>query len=297
MSYNLLESPVGQLALLGLGAEESASESHPGSPAASTACVGELPSFLHFWRLWSGLSLDSQVLCRLQSPCGRGRQARDTLRVPPVRPPLCPSPSRPPPPRMPHPRPVLVCFLSVAYVSFMKAYLGRNLCNCPLTFPLSPEGAPPAPAGGSAVPSWVMVCRPSCRLKIEELAQERSRLEEDKKLLEAQLERLTLQVSLQDAPPRVLLDWWPQPSRGDRPRCPQLLAFPPCPPPWFSAHFPDRWPQSLRSEWRLRCPGACGWRTPVREKPSRGFLCGLGSLCKPVSICGSCGVGLLFTPF
>lgn len=55
-----------------------------------------------------------------------------------------------------------------------------------------------------------MVCRPSCRLKIEELAQERSRLEEDKKLLEAQLERLTLQVSLQDAPPRVLLDRRPR---------------------------------------------------------------------------------------
>lgn len=35
MSYNFLESPVGQLALLGLGAEESASESHPGSPASS----------------------------------------------------------------------------------------------------------------------------------------------------------------------------------------------------------------------------------------------------------------------
>uniref|UniRef100_A0A4X1TL49 Mitotic arrest deficient 1 like 1 n=1 Tax=Sus scrofa TaxID=9823 RepID=A0A4X1TL49_PIG len=42
------------------------------------------------------------------------------------------------------------------------------------------------------------------RLKIEELAQERSRLEEDKKLLEAQLERLTLQGDFDQSRTKVL---------------------------------------------------------------------------------------------
>ncbi|XP_047635373.1 mitotic spindle assembly checkpoint protein MAD1 isoform X2 [Phacochoerus africanus] len=42
------------------------------------------------------------------------------------------------------------------------------------------------------------------RLKIEELAQERSRLEEDKKLLEAQLERLTLQGDFDQSKTKVL---------------------------------------------------------------------------------------------
>lgn len=37
-------------------------------------------------------------------------------------------------------------------------------------------------------------------MKIEELEGERSRLEEEKKVLEAQLERFTLQVSLGDRP-------------------------------------------------------------------------------------------------
>lgn len=46
---------------------------------------------------------------------------------------------------------------------------------------------------------WPYGCTPG-RMKIEELEGERSRLEEEKKVLEAQLERFTLQVSLGDQP-------------------------------------------------------------------------------------------------
>ena len=50
------------------------------------------------------------------------------------------------------------------------------------------------------------------RLKVEELEAERSRLEEEKRALEAQLERLTLQVSLSKARPPSCEAPAPQPS-------------------------------------------------------------------------------------
>lgn len=64
-----------------------------------------------------------------------------------------------------------------------------------------------------AVLQWasVTVCSPR-RLKVEELEAERSRLEEEKKALEAQLERLTLQVSLSKARPPSCEAPAPQPS-------------------------------------------------------------------------------------
>lgn len=62
----------------------------------------------------------------------------------------------------------------------------------------------------------------SCRLKIEELEGERSRLEEDKKMLEMQLERFTLQVRVGGWPQVEASPSAPRSSRVS----PALLASP-----------------------------------------------------------------------
>ena len=80
---------------------------------------------------------------------------------------------------------------------FYKCVLGNEPFNRLVTFPLF------LPRGRATVGLLSRVCSP-CRLKVEELEGERSRLEEEKKVLETQLERLTLQVSSSGACPALL---------------------------------------------------------------------------------------------
>lgn len=110
MSYNFLESPVGQLALLGLGAfgaEESASESHPGSPASSRQLHPQPASEsfrLSFIFGGSGqvflLTLRSSAVC--SHPVGVGgrhatRSGSHPCVLPCAPPPADPPPDAPPP--------------------------------------------------------------------------------------------------------------------------------------------------------------------------------------------------------
>ena len=83
--------------------------------------------------------------------------------------------------------PCLCVFTAFPCCGSSVSYFHKGLFNRLVTLPV------PCP---EAMLQWppVTVCSP-CRLKVEELEAERSRLEEEKKTLEAQLERLTLQVS------------------------------------------------------------------------------------------------------
>lgn len=123
-------------------------------------------------------------------------------------------------------------------------------------------------------------------MKIEELEGERSRLEEDKRRLEAQLEHLTLQVGTRS----FCRPWFPHPrvrlaARGLRPRAQgQILPRAACP--------------ALLGPAPYVCICVASWcaRVPVGGQPGRGVFC-VGWVCPSPSSHRSREVELLFSLF